>query len=128
MDFKDKYLKYKEKYLKLKNQIGGGYISITNTCNEIKISDSKTALKMHDIVRGIAPRNFTDRDKLVQLLDILYHYKTNMVELNEDDFYIINIIFKEMHKQNLTEDERKDYEKLIADKASFLEKFFLFPV
>ena len=127
MDFKDKYFKYKDKYLKLKKQIGG-YRLITNKDKQIVIDNYKMAKEMYDIVSNIAKKKFTDTDEHSHLLNILYYFYNDAIsiELNDNNFHIINIIFKKVKEEILTANETEFYKQLIADKPSRFEKVFQF--
>ena len=106
MDFKNKYFKYKEKYLKLKKQFGGYKRIIRNRDNmnqRIIINNKSTAVNMELIVNKIDDTKLENRKVLG---DFLFDSRddTQVKELNNNDFKIINIILKEI-EGSITKDE-----------------------
>jgi len=116
MDFKDKYFKYKDKYLKLKlkKQIGGGNIKIIKMSDnqEIIINDRAISSKMEIFVNKVEKKMTNG----FELGNLLFNFTDNSeIKLNDNDFNIINIIFKKI-TISLTSEEENFLNELLGIK------------
>jgi hypothetical protein len=116
MDFKYKYFKYKDKYLKLKlkKQIGGGNIKIIKMSDnqEIIINDRAISSQIEIFVNKVEKKMTNG----LELGNFLFNFTDNSeIKLNDNDFNIINIIFKKI-TISLTPEEENFLNELLGIK------------
>jgi len=100
MDYKNKYLKYKKKYTDLKNrsnQTGGVKIIVNrdDSSQRISIKDRFISTNIELLVNQIPIEILENRKELGEFFFDFYS-EPNIKDLNNNDFKIIDIIFKKI--------------------------------